>query len=345
MPKRAAPYLQRQVTRHGQTVWYVRRGHCPRVRLRATYGTDEFWAQYRAAIDGAPAPEKAVVRPHTLAWGIEQYRKSVAWKQLSNATRRQRENIYRAACAKAGSVRLTDITVHTIVGSRDERADTPHQANVFIKAMRALFGWAAGDGKLIDADPTTGVKLLKGRNDDVGFHTWTEAELDRFEARWPLGTMERLAFDVLLYTGLRRGDAARLGPAHVHEGAIMLRMEKTGEEVAVPLLAPLAASIQATTCGRRTFIASRNGDPFVKESFGNWFRKACDAAGVEGSAHGLRKAGATRAAEAGATEHELMAFFGWQNPKQAAVYTRAASRRKLAKAAGQRLVKDIGVSG
>jgi hypothetical protein len=36
---------------------------------------------------------------------------------------------------------------------------------------------------------------------------------------------------------------------------------------------------------------------WAKESFGNWFRGACQAAGVPGSAHGLRKAGATRAAE------------------------------------------------
>jgi integrase len=39
----------------------------------------------------------------------------------------------------------------------------------------------------------------------------------------------------------------------------------------------------------------------VKESFGAWFREACKSAGVPGSAHGLRKAGATRAAENGAT--------------------------------------------
>lgn len=339
MPKRTAPYLQRQVTQHGRTVWYVRRGHSPRVRLRAEYGTEAFWAEYRAALEGTPPPERVVVRPHTLAWGIEQYRQSAAWKQLSNATRRQRENIYRAACAKSGTARLADISAHDIVAARDKRAETPHQANVFVKAMRAFFAWAAGDGRLVAADPTVGVKLLKGRNDDVGFHTWTEGELERFEQRWPLGTMERLAFDVLLYTGLRRGDAARLGPEHVQDGSITLRMEKTGEVVTLPLLAPLVASIKATACGKRTFIAARNGAPFVKESFGNWFRKACTEAGVPGSAHGLRKAGATRAAEAGATEHELMAMYGWTSPKQAAVYTRAANRKRLAIAGAPKLIR------
>jgi hypothetical protein len=52
--------------------------------------------------------------------------------------------------------------------------------------------------------------------------------------------------------------------------------------------------------------------PMVKESFGTWFRGACKAAGVPGSAHGLRKAGATRAANSGATEAELEAIIGWK---------------------------------
>ena len=47
------------------------------------------------------------------------------------------------------------------------------------------------------------------------------------------------------------------------------------------------------------------------------------------SAHGLRKAGATFAAEQGATEHQLMAIYGWTSPKQAALYTRAADRKRL----------------
>jgi hypothetical protein len=47
----------------------------------------------------------------------------------------------------------------------------------------------------------------------------------------------------------------------------------------------------------------------------------------------LRKLGAQRCAEAGATEHQLMALFGWANPKQAALYTKKANRAKLEAAA------------
>ena len=67
-----------------------------------------------------------------------------------------------------------------------------------------------------------------------------------------------------------------------------------------------------------------------KKSFGNLFRDACRAAGVPGSAHGLRKIAATRAANAGATVAQLEAIFGWQGGTMASLYTRDADRRRLA---------------
>jgi hypothetical protein len=48
------------------------------------------------------------------------------------------------------------------------------------------------------------------------------------------------------------------------------------------------------------------------------------------SAHGLRKAGATIAAENGATERQLMAMYDWTSPQEATRYTEAASRKRLA---------------
>jgi integrase len=57
---------------------------------------------------------------------------------------------------------------------------------------------------------------------------------------------------------------------------------------------------------------------------------ACRAAGINKSAHGIRKAAATRAANNGATVATLEAIFGWEGGQMAALYTRAADRRRLA---------------
>lgn len=318
----------------------MRRDHGSRVRLRADYGSAAFWQEYRAAVEGVSlAGKPATTKKSTLAWAIDRYRHSSAWAELAPATRKQRENIYRAVVASAGGEVLRDIDAAVIRAGRERRAATPHSANNFLKAMRGLFAWAV-EHEHVAVDPTKGVALLSGRNDAVGFHTWTEDELARFESRWPLGTRERLAFDVLLYTGLRRGDAVMLGRQHVRNGVILFRTEKTGQEVFLPLLPPLAASIAAARTGDLTFLVTERSTPFVKESFGNWFGEVCRKAGCPGSAHGLRKSGATRAAENGATERQLMALFGWKDGKMAAHYTRSADRKRLSIGAAKLLLAD-----
>jgi integrase len=65
----------------------------------------------------------------------------------------------------------------------------------------------------------------------------------------------------------------------------------------------------------------------------------CDDAGLPKSlsAHGLRKADATRLAEHGCTDHEIMAWGGWSSLKEVQRYTKAANRKRLAmQAAGKR---------
>ena len=329
MPRPRPPYLQRQVTRHHKTVWYVRRGVGPRLRIHAPYGSPEFFAEYQAAVTelAAQGTCKGNVRSGTLEWLIRRYRESSAWETLAPATRDQRENIFRHVEKQAGDVPFKAITRAKIIEGREKRKATPNQANNFIKSMRGLFSWAV-DMEHVSVDPTRDVKLLTIKTE--GFHVWTDDEVSKFEARWLVGTRERLAFDLLLYTGLRRGDAVRLGRQHVKDGVFRIKTEKNGVIVEAPILAPLVRSIEAAPTGDLAFITGERGQPMVKELFGNWFREVCEAAGVPGSAHGLRKAGATRAAENGATTAQLRAMFGWTNDAMPAHYTRTADRARMA---------------
>ena len=138
-----------------------------------------------------------------------------------------------------------------------------------------------------------------------GFAPWSEDDIAAYERRWPIGTRQRVWLDVLIYTGLRRGDAVRFGRQHVRNGVGTIKTEKTGTEVTLPILPVLAKTLEAGPCGDLTFIAGESGRPLTKESFGNRFRKACRDVGLSNrSAHGLRKAAATRAANAGATVAE-----------------------------------------
>jgi len=229
------------------------------------------------------------------------------------------------------------VTRQTVVKGREARKSTPAMANSFLKAMRGLFKWAV-DAEHVMENPTANVASLTLKSD--GFHVWTDEEVSKFEARWPVGTRERLAFDLLLYTGLRRGDAVILGRQHVKNGVFKIKAEKNGVEIIAPILPPLARSIAAAPTGGLSFIAGERRRPMTKESFGNWFRDACNAAGVPGAAHGLRKAGATRAAENGATNEQLKAIFGWTDDKMPTLYTRTASRARMAAKAMSTLEKE-----
>lgn len=336
MPRQLPPYVQKETTRHGKTVYYARPyHHGPRIRLRAAAFTQEWWAEYRVAMEHGAAAEpvkRGMPKQGTLEWLISQYRLSTDWARLSVTTRKQRENIYLRVIESAGHAPLRALDRKAVERGRDKRAATPFAAKNYLKAMRMLFRWAVLQGYM-QSNPADGVSIPLPKN-HTGFHTWTEEEIERFQQHWPHGTRERVAFDILLYTGLRRGDAVVLGRQHVREDAITIRAEKTQRELTIPLLPALAATLTAGPTGDLIFISGTRGQPMTKESFGNWFRDACRAAGCPGAAHGLRKAAARRLAEGGATVNQLMAWFDWSDERMAVLYTRKAERAHLAREAG-----------
>jgi integrase len=337
MPRPRPPYLSREVNRHGNAVWYVRRSG-KRTRLRSKYGTPEFDAEYQAALAGKAKSHKRGPSNTSLSWLVARYRETTAWQGLSSATKKQRENILRQILESAGDQAFAKISMATITAGRDRRAGTPFQARHFLDTLRGLFRWALEAG-FVKADPTMGVRNPPRPKGD-GFIPWTEEHVAAYENRWPVGTRQRVWLDVLLYTGLRRGDAVRLGRQHIRNGIATLKTEKTDTVVTLPILPVLAETLAAGPCGDLTFIAGENGNPLTKESFGNLFRDACRTAGIPGSAHGVRKIAATRAANAGATVAQLEAIFGWQGGTMAALYTRAADRRRLSIEAMSKLEND-----
>jgi integrase len=330
MPRPRPPYLHRKVTRHGKVIWAVRKGkHGRNIRIRGEYGSPEFEAAYQAAVAGSPSvpPKQPQATRGTLEWLWLLYRQADAWTALEAATRKQRENIMVHVLKSAGAQPLSLITKSAILDGIARRNATPFQAKHFLSTMRGLFTWAR-DNDLISNNPTDGVKVKKPKTES--FPVWAEEDIEKFEARWPIGTRERVMLDVFMYTGLRRGDAAKLGKQHIRNGVIEIDTEKTGMRVTIPVLPVLQATLDAGPVGELAIIATREGQPMTKESLGNAFADACRAAGIKKSAHGLRKAAATRAANNGATVAQLEAIFGWSGGRMAALYTRAANRRKLA---------------
>ncbi|GAA2816909.1 site-specific recombinase XerD [Aminobacter aminovorans] len=336
MPKKLPQYVFREINRHKKAVYYFRIGKGKRSRL-PDFGAPNFNEEYQTLLAGLEPTKKRLLGVGSLEWLIKRYRDSSAYLGLSDATRRQRDNIFKGVIDKAGHVSYKAVSRKKILQGREDRAATPAQARNFLDAMRGLFRWAL-EAEHVAVDPTAGVKNPSRPKGGDGFAAWTDDDVVAYEARWAAGTKERVWFHVLLYTGLRRGDAVTIGRQHVRDGVATLKTEKTGMEVNIPILPALADTLAIGPTGDLAFIVGDNGQPLTKETFGNYFRSACNAAGVKKSAHGVRKIGATRAANAGATVAELEALFGWTGGTMASHYTKTADRKRLAKQASEKIV-------
>ena len=348
-------FLVEDVDRHGNVRIYFRRKGQRKIRLTQNPGTDAFEKEYQRAFSGemtpAPARSNSPAMFGTMRWLCEQYYASAAFQSLAASTRKVRRGILEEICQRAGSFRYSMMDTSHVAKLRDEKAAFPHAANNRVKALRQLFAWAtSAEYGYAKRNPARDVGNLRGTNPD-GIRAWTESDALRYEARHPVGTKARLAFDLLLYTGVRRSDVVRLGPqmerlftetsqnGNTIEVQKLVFTETKGASRIVkthelPILPPLRQTIDATPIGHLVYLVTAWGQPHSAKAFGNWFKKRCREAGLEEvSAHGLRKLGAQRCAEAGASEHQLMALFGWTSPQQAALYTKKANRATLEAAA------------
>jgi integrase len=167
--------------------------------------------------------------------------------------------------AASGREPFTSINKKSILAGREKRSSTPSQARKFLDTMRGLFRWAL-DADHIKVDPTARVKNPeKPRNN--GFPAWTEEDVEAYQKRWPIGTRQRVWLDVLLYTGLRRSDAVRIGKQYVRNGIATLRTVKGSEtiEVTLPILAVLQQTLDAGPTGDLAWVCGARWRPFAQE--------------------------------------------------------------------------------
>lgn len=337
MPRKLPQYVTKEKNRHGTWVYYFRKGKGKRTRLPA-YGAEGFREEYDAALSGNVVKRDTGHSPKTLGWLIDRYMESAKWAELSVATRKQRGLIFKEVLEKSNPP-FADISKTSIEKSMEKRRATPAQANNFHKAMNNMFAWAVKNSH-VKANPCAGVERLSYKSD--GFPAWDETDIARFCIKWPVGSVPRLAFELLLYSGLRRSDVVKAGRQHMKGNTFSLRTTKTGTVITVEFPQVLMDTIEATPVGDLAFITNAHGKPFTKESFGNWFGKRSREAGVIKNAHGVRKFSATAAANGGATAHELMAQYGWTNTKQAETYTKGADRVKMGIKSSRLVAEQMG---
>jgi integrase len=324
------PFVHEYRDRHGKLRRYVRRPGSRRVALPGLPGSPEFMQAYQDAMSG-PIRQTRTMKAGTLAALAAEFFSSAEFANLAASSQATYRLALDPVLWRDGHRLVRDLPnekARKII--QEIGANRPAMANLTRAVLRRLFSFAISIGQRRDNPFDQTPKYKIGTH-----HAWTDAQLETYENRWPLGTRERLAFDVLLYTAQRVGDAVRMQRSDIRNGVIAMTQEKTGAEVFVPLHPALARSIKAGPANGLYLIGDRNGRPVKRARLSALIVAAAKAAGLpsECVAHGLRKASLRRLAEHGSTSKEMQAVSGHKTLGEIERYTRQADQQRLARAA------------
>lgn len=300
--------------------------------FRNPYGTEAFEKELSLCRKGIrPGDiERETINPKgTMNALAEYYYSSHKFKTRAPATQIDYRCVIDKFLETYGNTYVDEYDYETLTDIMSMRAHVPSQANKLLKRLKTLF-MLARRLKWIKTDPCEGVERVKTPSD--GYISWTEEDIQKYEATHPRGSLARRALYLMLYTGARKGDCVKFGRQNLKNGRFEWKAGKNKQDVSLLILPPLQQELDLVPQGQMQFILTEAGKPFTVNGFGNKMRRWCDQAGLKLSAHGLRKAMATRLAEAEATEDQISAVL-MVSPRVAAIYTKQAAKPKLADAA------------
>lgn len=331
-------YVQSFQDRNGHLRHYFRRPGCPRLALPGPAGSPEFMAAYHAALANEPLPVAVKKAPDAGTWGklVLDYMTSVQFKRTKPSSQLVTRGILERFAANHGHRTVAGMKRRHVEAILAGMSETPAAANNLLRRLRMLLKFAIAT-EVVRADVTQGIPFYK----EGTHHTWNDAELLAFEDRWPVGTRQRTAYALALYTGQRRSDVARMTwrDYDAAKGTIWVRQDKTGVELSIPVHPALREALDAWPKNHVAILANAKGQGTSVHGFGGFMAEAISKAGLPSRCvlHGLRKAAARRLAEAGCTPHQIMAVTGHKTLSEVERYTEAAQQEPRAKDAISRL--------
>lgn len=337
--------------RHGKLRARYRKAGVSRY-MKALPDQPGFDAEYKA-IKAGPAPESRYRSRSVHDLAVRYYQCGDFAGRGGDARRAARRGLVESFRADFGHDMVADFGfehIEAVLLQRCEKKVTDKGRTVggqvaarnLRKELRRLFAYAV-KLRWIETNPVDMAEKI-GAAKLTGFHGWSEAEIAQYKQRHPLGTRARLALEIVLWTGQRRGDARLFGPQHIVRGKINFRAAKNGADLWLPIAPDLRRAIDAMpSVGLRTFLVTEAGQTFTKDGFGNWIRRRCDEAGLPHcTLHGLRKAIARRAAQSRVTQAGIKAVGGWKGDAEVTLYTAGADQEGLADDAMNQIASRFG---
>lgn len=355
-------FLSKYSDRHGKLRWRYRRNGVT-ISLPGQPGEPAFEAAWNDAIEGRPQATATVVKhpnhaePRTLkaAWRMVASRDNLDWSQLKAPSRaRYIESAERLlelpigdTSEKWASARVEDLRRRHVKALLAQVAATPHEGRMMLIVLRKMLEVAL-DEEWIVADPTY---RLSYRPPTKGWRAWTDAEREKFEAYWPLGSTPRMTYALALYTTQRRADIARYPWTMFATNDIDIVQGKTGMALRLPVVPALRQALDAYPRRHKIILVNAAGVPFSLGGLTMRMQSWTEEAGIAPGAtiHGLRKTAGKLMAEGHATTREMMDVLGHTTLDQVELYSREAEQARLAKSGldklGSRLRPRLKVVG
>jgi hypothetical protein len=339
----------------GKPRFYLRRRGQRLVALPGMPWSPEFMAAHAQALTGSRDPVANRIKPGTVAGLVHLYLGSTTFTALAADTQRSRRNILTRFAKEHGDKRVVMLKrEHVII--MFNKIEKRFAARNWLKTVHALMLFGIANG-LLKEDPTVGVKNRPGKTS--GYMTWLEPQIAQYREHHRLGTVARLAIELLLNIAARRHDVHLIGQQHIGDGKLCWRPHKTlrttNKLLKIRILPDLQQALdaipkQARADGVLNLLVTDYGKPFASAAaFGNKFADWCTAAGLKSvvcedgrprnyRAHGLRKAALRILAHNGATGVELMAVSGHSSLDQLQEYLNEVDQERAADAAMLKLV-------
>jgi integrase len=290
-------YIHEYRDRHGKLRRYVRRPGSRRVALPGLPGSPEFMEAYQSAMSGPATAPRSRHKPGTLGALAAEFMQSTEFANLKASSRATYRAVLDPVLERDGHRLVRDLPsdkARKVIQEIGERR--PAMANLTAAVLRRMFSFAIDLGLRRDNPFDRTPKYKLGTH-----HTWTDAQLEAFEKRWPLGTRERLAYALLLYTGQRVSDVVRMQRSDIRKGVIHVVQTKTAAELYLQMHPALERALKAGPANGIYLIGDKNGRPIKRGRLSELIGAAAKAAGLpaECVTHGIRKAALRRLAEHG----------------------------------------------
>lgn len=329
-------YVSVFTDRHGTERFRFRRDGSS--RYLPPPGSKEYKEAYAEALTGVAKLARA--KPGTVNDLVSRFYQSISFRMSGAGWQTTLRQIIEPFREKYGSADVTAFTApdfDLVIAAKLEqkvvdgrKVGGTHAAHRLRETLIRLFEFAVAQG-MVDRNHAKYASKVKHKV--KGYHTWSEADIRAYRERWPNGTKARLAMELMLWTGARRGNAHRMKPPV--NGRIREIAVKTGKVFDIPVAEPLQQALDAMDeIGQEAIIVTSHGKPYSVAGFGNKMREWCNAAGLpQCTAHGIRSALATRGANAGVAQQGLKALGQWEGDQEVRTYVRKANQIELAESA------------